>query len=119
MKGAPAKESRIVTSRRPLGSSIADHACQAPPNEAAATTIFPMLLQSSKLQRSSSLSVRNWRRSAKAVALYGRQLVLPAIAGSLRGLQAVILIYLLIGLGIFCVAVGVVVLWFELTERHY
>ena len=30
-----------------------------PPNEAATTTIFPMLLQSSKLQRSSSLSVRN------------------------------------------------------------
>ena len=77
-----------------------------------------MLLQSSKLQRRSSLSVRNWRRSAKAVAPYGRELVLPAIAGSLRGLQAVTLIYMLIGLGFACLAVDVV-LWFELTERHY
>jgi hypothetical protein len=78
-----------------------------------------MPLQSFKLQPSSSLSVRNWRRSAKALAPYGRELVLPAIAGSLRGMQAVTLIYLLIGLGIACVAVGIVVLWFELTERHY
>jgi hypothetical protein len=90
-----------------------------PPNEAATTTIFPMLLQLSTLQRSSSLSVRNWRRSAKAVAPYGRELVWPAIAGSLRGLQAVTLVYLLTGLGYTCLFVGVVVLWFELTERHY
>jgi nitrogen fixation-related uncharacterized protein len=28
------------------------------------------------------------------------------------------LIYLLIGLSIACLAVGVIFLWFELTERH-
>jgi len=34
-------------------------------------------------------------------------------------LAAVSLIYLLIGLGIVCLAVGIVFLWLELTERRY